>query len=139
MRIATPLCIMAAVLFSTTAQADAGFFIGGSYSFGGAGFGVTAKILSSDKEDQPVIGAGVTYYPMAINHFGADLSVGYNLDNAGLMLGYDFLQKGVSVGVGYVNTEDDNNQNTSATTMPAVAPPPPPPPPPPPGGGGAPG
>ena len=110
--------------FSTLANADAGVFFGLSYAFGGGGPGVSLKVLSSDEEKKAVVGAGVSYYPLATNHFGADVGIGYNFNNAGVMLGYDFLQKGVQVSAGYVNTEDDDNDKPAA----AVAPPPPPPP-----------
>jgi hypothetical protein len=34
------------------------------------------------------------------------------------MVGYDFLQSGVQVGAGYVNTEDDDDNNTPAPAAP---------------------
>ena len=103
---------------STLANADVGVFFGISYAFGGGGPGVSLKVLSSDEEDKAVIGAGVSYYPLAASHFGADVGVGYNFDNAGVMVGYDFLQSGVQVGAGYVNTEDDDDDNTPAPAAP---------------------
>ena len=113
-------------VFSSLAKADAGIFFGISYAFGGGGPGISLKVLSSDKEDKAVAGAGVSYYPLAAKPFGVDVGVGYNFNNAGVMVGYDFLQNGVQVSAGYVNTDDDDNNDRPV----AAAPPPPPPPPP---------
>ncbi len=88
-----------------------------SYKFGSkgndlSGAGVTAKILSSDKEKKPVVGAGVTYYPWAKDSkkFGIDVSAGYNFKSGAVMGGWDFLQNQPSVSLGYnkgISTKDD--------------------------------
>ncbi len=117
---------LSALTFSPMVYADAGVFLGISYAFGGGGPGVSLKVLSSDKEDKAVVGAGATYYPLSSNNqFGLDVGVGYNFNNAGVMVGYDFLQSGIQASVGYVNTDDDHKSNASAATAPVVVTPPP--------------
>ena len=113
----------AVLLFSRLASADPGVFVGVTYAFGaGGGPGVSLKVLSTNKEDHAIVGAGVSYYPLAdANKFGVDAGVGYLTKDAAVTVGWDFLQGAIQIGAGYVNTKDDNND----------APPPPPPPPPP--------
>ena len=127
MKISKVIIISSFVLTSGLAKADVGIFLGLSYAFGGGGPGVSLKVLSSDEENKAVVGAGVSYYPMSAKHLGADISVGYNFKNFGVTAGYDFLQSGVQIGAGYVNTDDDDQSRSPA---PVVVPPPPPPPPP---------
>jgi hypothetical protein len=89
-----------------------------SYKFGAkdnglSGAGATIKVLSTDKEKKPVIGAGVSYYPWASEDkkFGVDVSAGYNFSKGAVMGGWDFLQNQPSVSLGYnkgINTTDDN-------------------------------
>jgi len=109
------LSLIAAISVSFASPAVMG---GISYKFGKSdndlsGAGITAKILSSDKEKKPVVGAGVTYYPWAKDSkkFGIDVSAGYNFKNGAVMGGWDFLQNQPSVSLGYnkgINTDDDN-------------------------------
>lgn len=108
-----PLALLG--LLPLTAQADPAAFVGISYSFGGAGVGISVKVLSDDKEDQVVAALGATYYPMAANKFGIDLSAGYTFNDAAVLVGWDFLQKGVQVSAGWADIEDDKSNATSTT------------------------
>ena len=114
---------------SCTVQADPGIFLDITYAFGAnAGPGISLKVLSNNKEERAVAAAGVSFYPLnTTQKFGTDLGVGYLGNDIAATIGWDFLQKGVQIGLGYVNSKDDNNKSAP----PAVAPPPPPPPPPP--------
>ncbi|MBL1319478.1 MAG: hypothetical protein COA63_000260 [Methylophaga sp.] len=114
-----PLALLG--LLPLTAQADPAAFVGISYSFGGSGVGISVKVLSDDEEDQAVAALGATYYPMAANKFGIDLSAGYAFDDAAVLVGWDFLQKSVQVSAGWADIEDDDSSNSS-TTAPAPAP-----------------
>lgn len=87
-------------------HADPGVMLGLSYTFGGT-FGVTAKLLSSDKRDQAVVAAGATWYPMAATQkWGVDLGVGYNFNDVGVTVGWDFLQRRAQGAIGFVDTRD---------------------------------
>ncbi|MCF6354215.1 MAG: hypothetical protein L3J26_03790 [Candidatus Polarisedimenticolaceae bacterium] len=101
-------------LLPLTAQADPAAFVGVSYSFGGGGVGITVKVLSDDEEDQAIAALGATYYPIATNKFGIDLSAGYAFDGAAVLVGWDFLQKGVQVSAGWADTENDKSSYSSA-------------------------
>ena len=117
------------VLSVGPAFADPGFMLGVSWALDGkadlSNIGLTAKILSSDREDKLVASAGVSYYPGKTEYFGLDVGAGYNYDSTSLVLSYDFLQKAPQVSLGWVNTED----KPVAEAPVAAAPPPPPPPP----------
>ena len=116
--------VVSSLLLSTLAKADAGVFFGFTYAFGGGGPAVSLKVLSSDKVNEGVVGAGVSFYPYSANKFGADVSAGYNFTDSGVTIGYDFLQKGVQLGVGYVNTRNDSPA-PAPVAAPAPAPVPP--------------
>ena len=109
----------ALVAISGPVQADIGAMVGVGYTFGDAGPALTLKALSSDKKDEVVASAGVSFYPLSQNKFGVDLGVGYHFDDAAVILSWDLLQKAPQISAGWANTKSNN------------APPPPPPPPPP--------
>ena len=113
---------------SCTVQADPGIFPDITYAFGAnAGTGISLKVLSNNKEERAVAAAGVSFYPLnTTQKFGADLGVGYLGNDIAATIGWDFLQKGVQIGLGYVNSKDDNNKS-APPAPPAAAPPPPPP------------
>lgn len=99
------------VACSATAVADPGVFFGVTYAFGqsqpAAGFGLSLKVMSTNKEDHAAVGAGVTYYPLlSQNQFGVDVGVGYIFQDVAVTAGWDFMHS-PQVGVGYVNTKDD--------------------------------
>jgi len=108
-----PIGIM--VLLASPAMADPGAFFGITYNFSGS-VGLSLKVLSNNKEDRGVVGAGVSYFPMT-NKFGLDASAGYLFQNGEVTAGWDFLQNSPQVGIGFVNTKSSSNN-----------PPPPPPP-----------
>ena len=108
------LCTLALTTLPFTIQADPAAFVGLSVTFGGD-IGVTGKILSSDKEDQFVAAAGVTWYPAAEKPLGVDVSGGYNFDNVAALVGYDFLQKSPVGSVGWADTEDDRKKKKPCT------------------------
>ncbi len=101
------LAIAAALLAAGSAShADPGVMIGLSYNFGGT-FGITAKVLSSDRRDRAVAAAGVSYFPLASGQkFGVDVGAGYNFTNSNATVGWDFLNRQVQGSVGYVDTRD---------------------------------
>lgn len=105
---------------SQLSSANPGVFFGVVYSFGaGGGPGISLKVLSTNKEDHVVVGAGASFYPLAsTNRFGVDADVGYLSKDFAATAGWDFLQQGVQLGVGYVNTKDNNG------AAPVVVPPP---------------
>jgi hypothetical protein len=104
------------------AQADPGFMIGLSYNFGGS-FGVTAKILSTRKEEKAVAALGVSYLfsDSAKSRFGVDLGGGYNFkNNVTATLGWDFMNSQVQLAVGASNSkkkhdDDDTPPPTSGS------------------------
>ena len=88
--------------------------VGIAYSFGGRvfdeTFGVTFKVLSSDRQDRAVVAAGVTYFPWAPKQkFGLDISGGYNFDKVTALVGYDLLNKKPQASLGYTNTYKPND------------------------------
>lgn len=104
--------IISFLLFGLAAQAQAGAgaFFGISYNLGTstADWGVTAKILSDDDANTAIVGAGVSYFPLAKeNKFGVDLNGGYLFENGAVTLGWDFLQWKPQLSLGYVDTESD--------------------------------
>jgi hypothetical protein len=113
-----PLALLG--LLPLTAHADPAAFVGISYSFGGSGVGISVKVLSDDEEDQVVAALGATYYPMAADNFGMDLSAGYAFDDAAVLVGWDFLQKSVQVSAGWADIEDDKSSNSSSSATPAA-------------------
>ena len=87
--------------------------VGIAYNFGGRvfdeTFGVTFKVLSSDRQDRAVVAAGVTYFPWAPKQkFGLDISGGYNFDKVTALVGYDLLNKKPQASLGYANTYKPN-------------------------------
>src|SRR5574343_938277 len=110
------ICAIAmTTLIAAPALAEPGAFFGINYNFGGS-VGLSLKILSSNKEDRGVVGAGVSYYPMT-NKFGLDASAGYLFRNGAITGGWDFLQSAPQVGLGFVNTKSTSN-NTPAPPPP---------------------
>ncbi len=107
---------------STQAQADVGVMIGVGYAFGGSGPAITIKALSSDKEDEAVAAAGISYYPLSQNKLGLDAGIGYNFNNAAAILSWDFLQGAAQLSGGWSDT--DNSRKHSP--IPSAPPPPPP-------------
>jgi hypothetical protein len=96
---------------SWAAQAETGFFLGVSMQLGGGlsarDIGLTAKVVSSRREDHAIAAAGLSVYPFGKGdtRVGTDLSIGYQGTHAGALIGYDLLQRMPVVGVGYVNTK----------------------------------
>ncbi len=87
--------------------------VGMAYNFGGRvfdeTFGLTFKVLSSDRQDRAVVAAGVTYFPWAPKQkFGLDISGGYNFDKVTALVGYDLLNKKPQASLGYANTYKPN-------------------------------
>jgi hypothetical protein len=98
------------LLATNAALADPAIMMGLSVNFGGGGElapGVTAKVLSSDEQDQAVAAAGVSYFPGAANPLGFDISAGYNFNEGTALIGYDLLHTQFQASAGWVNTQDD--------------------------------
>ncbi|WP_370270585.1 hypothetical protein [Nioella sp.] len=118
----------AALLGTSAAYADPTFMLGGTISFGagqGSQFGISARILSNNQEDEATFGAGITYYPGS-GDFGYDVFAGWNFDNSVLGIGYDFGQRTPIMSLGVSNTEGPTPQ---AVPMPPSPMPPSPMPP----------
>jgi len=96
------LIIGALATLSAPSHADVGVMLGVGYTFGGAGPAITLKALSTDKQDEGVVAAGVSYYPLSQNKFGVDVGAGYQADNAAAIVSWDFLQRAVSSECGMV-------------------------------------
>jgi len=108
---------------SMQAQADVGVMVGVGWAFGGSGPAITIKALSSDKQDEVVAAAGVSYYPLSQNKLGLDAGVGYNFDNAAAIISWDFLQGAAQLSGGWSDTESSRRRSP----LPSAPPPPPPP------------
>lgn len=115
-----------ALLGVAPAAADPTFVLGGTFGFGGgqpAQFGLSARVISNNRTDKGVLGAGVTFYP-GDGQFGFDVFAGYTFDESVFGVGYDFAQRQPLVSLGYANMQDE------APSPPPPSPPPPSPPPP---------
>lgn len=93
-------------LLASTARADITYMVGISFTLTGE-MGVTAKLLTNDKEEEFVAAGGVTYYPFSTSIFGADVSAGYVFENGTITGGWDFLQQIPQVSFGLADTEED--------------------------------
>lgn len=69
--------------------------------------GFTAKVLSSNKPNEFVVGGGVNFFPWAKDQVGLDVGAGYNFNHVGALASYDFLRWKPQVSVGYIPTERD--------------------------------
>ena len=116
----------ALLLSSQVASADPGVFVGVVYNFGsGSGLGFSLKVLSTDRQDNVVVGVGAGFYPFSqAGKFGVDADIGYLTKNFAATVGWDFLQHGVQIGAGYVNTADEDTPvpATAAVVTPPVGP-----------------
>jgi hypothetical protein len=110
---------------STHAQADVGVMVGVGWAFGGAGPAITVKALSSDKRNQAVAAAGVSYYPLSENKWGLDAGVGYNSDNAAAIISWDFLQGAAQLSGGWSDTESSRKRSPAPEFEPEPEPEPP--------------
>ena len=113
--------VAAGLLASCTwAHADPGFMIGLSYNFGGS-LGVTAKILSTNKQEKAVAAVGVSYlFGESKSKFGVDLSGGYNFKHdVTATLGWDFMNSQVQTAVGVSSTKKKHSSSTPPTTNPS--------------------
>lgn len=72
-----------------------------------ADVGITSKIVSSNRPNQFVAGAGVSYFPWAEKQFGIDLGAGYNFSSVAALASYDILRWKPQFSVGYVPTDKD--------------------------------
>lgn len=95
------------------------FMIGIAVEFGDnankADVGITAKVLSSNKPNEFVVGGGVSFFPWAKDQVGLDVGAGYNFNNAGALASYDFMRWKPQLSVGYVPTNTDLYCGASGT------------------------
>ncbi len=84
------------------AHAGPGVMFGVNFSMN-SGFGVSVKVLTSDRENRTVGSLGTTYYP-ATNRVGVDLGVGRTFDSGAATIGWDIVNNAPQASVGYVNT-----------------------------------
>lgn len=99
-------------LMAGSAHADPAAMVGLTFNFGGGmdGLGVTAKVLSSDKQDEFVGAAGVSVYPFSESSmFGLDVGGGYNFNESTGIISYDFLRGAPSISGGWVNTREKDS------------------------------
>lgn len=87
------------------AQASPGFMVGISYNFGGS-VGVTAKVLSTNRENRVAAEVGASYlFGESKSKFGVDLGAGYNFKHATATVGWDFMNSQVQAAIGVSNTK----------------------------------
>ena len=101
---------MGLVSLCSLAHAESGVFLGLSMQLGGnisaRDIGVTAKVVSSNREDRAVLGGGINVYPFGSGptRIGIDVGAGYQGSRFGAMVGYDLLLGRPTLNAGYVNT-----------------------------------
>lgn len=98
------LALTAMLGLAGTAHAGPGVMFGVNFN-AHSGFGLSAKILTSNREDRTVGALGTTWYP-ATNHIGVDVGVGRTFDSGAAIVGWDILNNAPKASVGYVNTRD---------------------------------
>lgn len=98
--------LLALALFGAAsfAHAGPGVMFGVNFNIH-SGFGLSAKVLTSDRENRTVGAVGTTWYP-ATNRVGVDLGVGRTFDNGAAIVGWDILNNAPKASVGYVNTRN---------------------------------
>jgi len=89
--------------FSPTAMVGLAFDFGKGVDSGSVG--ITAKVLSTNREDHFAVGGGLTFFPWADEKLGADISAGYNFKDFGAYAGFDFLRMMPQVSAGFVPTK----------------------------------
>lgn len=100
------------VCLSSVARAEAGVFVGLSMQLGGRfsaqDFGLSAKVVSSNREDRAVLGGGISFYPFGAGstRIGLDVGAGVQGKSVGALVGYDLLLGRPTFSAGYVNTKD---------------------------------
>jgi hypothetical protein len=123
-----PLVAAILSIFATNAQTDTGVMVGVAYNFSGQAslndLGLTAKILTSDKENKWVAAFGATVYPWSPQMFGVDISGGYNIEDSTVLIGYDFLKGAAQISGGWANTQGDPNTNGNSNPNGTPNPPP---------------
>jgi hypothetical protein len=106
------------------ASADPAAFLGVSYTLGGD-FAVTAKVLSSNKEDNGILAVGASWYPMSRKRFGLDLGAGYAGKESAILFGWDFLQQKAQISAGWADTKRKKKEPVAAAPAPEPEPEPP--------------
>lgn len=104
-------------LLPLTSYADPAAFVGVTYAFGNggsSGIGLTAKVLSDDKDENGVAALGASYYPFSAQPFGLDVSAGYAFDDAAVLLGWDFLQDSIVLSAGWADIENKRHHHKPA-------------------------
>jgi hypothetical protein len=94
------------LFLSCPAFADPTVMVGISLNFGGGekpAWGVTGKILSSDRPDEVVGAAGTTYF--FDGYWGLDAGIGYTFDDGAVTLTYDFLNSRPQISAGWADIE----------------------------------
>jgi len=93
-------------LLSCPAYADATLMFGVSINFGGGekpAWGLTGKLLSSDRPDEIVGVAGATWF--FDGYLGLDAGLGYTLNNAAVTLTFDFLNQRPQFSAGWAKID----------------------------------
>jgi hypothetical protein len=97
-----PILALALLSSVSLAHAGPGLMFGVNFNMS-SGFGVSVKVLTSDRENRTVGSLGTTYYP-ATKHLGVDIGVGRTFDNGAAIIGWDLINNAPQASVGYVNT-----------------------------------
>ncbi len=120
----TLIAVIALTAATTGAHADVGAFVGVTYAVDGkSGPGITLQATSSRREDHAIVAAGVSFHPFAPGQkFGIPVGVGYQLQNAAVVAGYDLLLQSITLAGGYANTRDEGRAAAPAPAQ-VVTPP----------------
>lgn len=108
-------------LAALPAAADPALFVGVSLRFGGdapVSPGLTLKVLSSDREDEGVLAAGIGWYPKSSQPWGLDVSAGYAFDSGAALIGYDFLSASPVFSLGWADTDDKKHHDDTVDDTP---------------------
>jgi hypothetical protein len=103
------LIATALISLGSVAQASPGFYGGITYLFDGPGngsVGFTLKALASRRDDRPAAAVGFSVYPGAPSRYGIDVGVGYQQNDAAVLVSYDLLLDRPSISLGYANLHD---------------------------------
>ena len=97
------------IMTGTAVRSEPTLMLGLAINFGGgksASLGMTAKVLSDNRENRFVGAAGITYFFDDGGYFGADIGIGRTFQNSAATLGYDFLNNRPQISAGWAKTSE---------------------------------
>lgn len=98
------------MVFGAVAHAGPGLFAGITYIFDQPSqLGITLKALASRNDDQPTAAIGLNVYPLSQGglRYGFDVGVGYQKDDAAVLVGYDLVLQRTIASIGYADLKSD--------------------------------